>query len=120
LVVDFFATWCLPCRDAIPHLRRLRAAGVTVIAIDIGEDAAAVQDYARKLGIDWPIFLDPELKFADGAGVARIPAILVVDVRGNIVHRSIHADAELEASAKRYLGAAGTLDDGPRSGSPSF
>jgi thiol-disulfide isomerase/thioredoxin len=60
LMVNFWATWCAPCRREIPLLRQLRrertADGLEVIGIAVDE-RPAVLDYARKIGIDYPLLI---------------------------------------------------------------
>jgi thiol-disulfide isomerase/thioredoxin len=89
LVVDFYATWCEPCREGFPRLARLARAHpeIAVVGVDIGEEVKLAAAFAARQGLDYPIFVDAELKLADACGVSRLPAVLAVDPDGRIVYR---------------------------------
>lgn len=97
VVLDFWAGWCGECKRTVPQVRRLADAfaadGLVVVGVNAGERAADVATYARDLGIDYPIALDPDLELSDRLGAGTLPALLVVDRDGTIVHRSKHVDA---------------------------
>jgi thiol-disulfide isomerase/thioredoxin len=106
LVIDLFATWCEPCRAQLLELDAFarRAPGdVLAIAVDVGEDAATVERFIRRLGVTVPVYLDPRLTFSDGLGETSVPRLLVVDRAGRIVHRGTELDdaarAAIEAAA---------------------
>lgn len=101
LIVNFWATWCAPCRREIPLLQRLRreraAQGLEVvgIAVDFRED---VLRYAKEIGIDYPLLIGEQdgLDAVDafGAGMA-LPFSVFSDRRGRIVALKVgelHAD----------------------------
>jgi thiol-disulfide isomerase/thioredoxin len=66
VVLDFWAGWCLECKRTVPQIRRLADAfaadGLVVVGVNAGERTADVAAYAKDLGIDYPIALDPELE----------------------------------------------------------
>jgi thiol-disulfide isomerase/thioredoxin len=101
LIVNFWATWCAPCRREIPLLRELRATrgdrGVEVvgIAVDFRED---VERYAAEIGLDYPLLIGEEdgLAAADAFGVDPVfPFTIFADAERRIVALKIgelHAD----------------------------
>lgn len=101
LIVNFWATWCAPCRREIPLLRELRATrgdrGVEVvgIAVDFRED---VERYAAEIGLDYPLLIGEEdgLAAADAFGVDPVfPFTVFADAERRIVALKIgelHAD----------------------------
>ena len=93
VVVDFWATWCPPCREQMPHLQQIHQQfsdkGVVVLGIDVGEDGPLVSQFARASAYTFTLLLGSEpgvteLYFVDG-----FPTTLVVDRQGKIVYRAV-------------------------------
>jgi thiol-disulfide isomerase/thioredoxin len=106
LVVNFWATWCAPCRREIPLLRQIRAErgskGIEVvgIAVDFRED---VQKYAAKIGLDYPLLIGEEdgLAAADKFGVdAVFPFTAFADAQRRIVALKV---GELHAEEASFI-----------------
>ena len=93
VVVNIWATWCLPCRQEMPALQRLRARldpeRYTILALSIDEEEAAIREFMLRFEIDLPIGLDPAAELAESKlGADRFPETLLVDAEG-IVRRRI-------------------------------
>ena len=93
LVVDFFASWCEPCKVQIPHLdqleRELRDQGLAVYGVSFDDDVDAIRGLETQLGIGFPILWDRGgEKLAPALSIRRLPTTLLVDRRGTI--RSVH------------------------------
>lgn len=93
-IVNFWATWCPPCRKEIPGLIALqqRHAGQDVVVIGIAiDESAAVADYVRSAGITYPVLLaqrDGEaLAGKLGNAINAIPFTVIADRQGRIAHR---------------------------------
>lgn len=91
LLVNFWAPWCVPCREEIPLLERLsrqRAAeGLQVIGVAV-DSRAAVLDYARHAAIQYPLLIGerPGLQAVRALGMEEVfPFSVFVDARGRIV-----------------------------------
>jgi thiol-disulfide isomerase/thioredoxin len=107
VVLDFWAGWCAECRRTVPQVARLADAfaedGLVVVGVNAGERPEDVATYARELGITYPIALDPEHAFADRLAATDLPALLVIDRSGAVVHRSRHVDVDTLAVIRRLL-----------------
>ena len=88
LVVNFWATWCEPCRDEMPSLQRLRAklAGkpFEVITVNFGESAEKIAQFLDKENVTLPVLLDTQKETAQEWGVGGLPMTFLVDARGRV------------------------------------
>lgn len=93
LVVNFFATWCLPCVQEHPELvafqEAQRDAGqANVISVVFEDDRASVERFFDRNGGDWPVVLAPSTVIADW-GVQGVPESFVVDPSGTVRYKLI-------------------------------
>jgi outer membrane lipoprotein-sorting protein/peroxiredoxin len=88
VLLDFWATWCAPCRKEMPTIaklsRRFQGKGLVVVGINVGESAAMASRFANQFKLDFPILLDPKSKVADQYGASAIPTLVIIDRQGNI------------------------------------
>jgi len=104
VLVSFWATWCAPCEQEMPALERLyrelREEGFELLAVSVDTDAEAVRAFQERLGISFPILLDPEQRVAREYQTFRFPESLLVDRDGRVVERYVGAK---EWDAAAYL-----------------
>ncbi len=99
VIIDFWATWCPPCREGIPDLIKLqdeyRDQGVVVIGISFDEKAATVKKFAQENQINYPLAMGDKKVAQDYGGIQAIPTVFIIDRNGRIVDRHIgSADKE--------------------------
>jgi thiol-disulfide isomerase/thioredoxin len=87
LIIEFWATWCEPCRETIPHLNEIyktyKDKGLEIIGIT-KEDEAAVQGFVKEVPINYHVGRDPESVLAAHFGITVIPHAMLVDKTGKI------------------------------------
>jgi len=90
VLVNFWATWCGPCRQEMPHLNRLydkyRSAGFVLLGVNIDDDPRAAADLAAKLGLHFPVLLDTDKKVSRVYDMSAMPATLLIDRDGRVRH----------------------------------
>ena len=127
VVINSWGSWCGPCREEAPDLRRAfentRADGVRFVGIDTRDNDAAARAFVREFGIGYPSLVDDDgrlmLAFGRTVPASAVPTTIVVDARGRIAARVIGAvtyatltglidDTQSEAANAGKAGAAGT------------
>jgi peroxiredoxin len=93
VIVNFWATWCPPCREEMPSMQRaweqLQAEGVVLLAINVGESADTVFQFTANYPVDFPLLLDLDSAVLNQWPVQGLPATFVVDPQGRIAYRAI-------------------------------
>lgn len=105
-IVSLWATWCEACFEELAPLNRLHdrtQKDAVIAAVAIGEDAATVRAFAKRHGLRYGLLLDPDFALAQALGSEKVPTTLVVDRRGNIVHRGGLFDAAALAAFRALL-----------------
>ena len=92
VVINFWATWCAPCRVEIPDLiemqEELRDDGVRFVGIALDADAVdAVQSFADDAGFNYPIVLDDGEVADDFGGIYALPTTILIDREGIVVRK---------------------------------
>jgi DsbE subfamily thiol:disulfide oxidoreductase len=86
LVVNYWASWCAPCRAEQPRLtriaRRYTARGVSVIGVNVNDNRAAARTYLRDFDVPYPSLFDPKSETTARLGVVGLPTTFILDRRG--------------------------------------
>jgi len=92
VMINFWATWCGPCRQEMPKLdeifARYEPAGFTLLGVNIDEDSAQAQRLADELGVSFPLLFDDEQDVSRLYDVQAMPMTVMVDRAGTV--RSVH------------------------------
>jgi len=110
LVVNFFASWCAPCREELPAFQRLADSGrVPVLGVATDDRRAAALSLAADLGVRFPALFDASGEFRRARGEAALPLTLFIDERGEVTSYSGPAltdDALGKLVTQRLVGAS--------------
>jgi len=111
LLVNFFATWCVPCRAEHPELVAFReahrdAGDASVLSVAYDEEPAVIAEFFRTNGGDWPTIAEGADRYVLEYGVVKLPESFLIDPDGTVVHkfaggvRAAEVDAVIERAAR--------------------
>jgi peroxiredoxin len=86
VLLNFWATWCAPCREEMPSIERLRAqlAGrpFAVLAVNVGESAEKARGFAASMPLGFPLLLDRDTRVSRAWGARMLPATYLIGPDG--------------------------------------
>ena len=90
VMLNFWATWCTPCREEMPAFQRLydrhKAQGFVVIGLSVdAEGTSVVKPFVKEYGLTFPIGLDPKMDVAEKFSVRALPSTFLIDKEGKIL-----------------------------------
>ena len=100
--LNFWATWCEPCREEMPGMERLHRAykdrGLVVLAVSLdSQGASVVKPFLKNLGLTFPVALDPKMTVRERYGVWAVPSTFIIDRAGQ---RLFYANGSREWDSK--------------------
>jgi len=110
-IVDFWATWCEPCKKSFPKLeelnRKYKESGLQVVGISEDDDTAAIPAFASELGARFPLIWYENKSIASKWQPSAMPTTFIVDRKGTVrfVHLGYRTgeEAEIEREVKSLL-----------------
>lgn len=105
LLVDFWASWCAPCKKAFPTLKEMHekfsSRGALVVAVSVDEEKSEMEGFLKKNPVPFAVVRDPASALAEKLSVEVMPTSFVVGANGRIaaVHSGFHGDA----TRKQYI-----------------
>jgi|SRR5579863_711504 len=109
VLINFWATWCIPCRAEMPQMETLyrdfRAKGLEILAVSIdlpGE--SSIGTFVERLKLSFPILLDEGLETDEAYEVRVVPTSLLIDRRGIVAHRFLGAKDWNDNESRRLVG----------------
>jgi len=110
VVLNFWATWCPPCRDEMPYIQEIynewSDKGLVVLAINYGESASRVKKFVQYYGLSFPVLLDTKQDVAQKYNVRGIPTTFFIDKDGIIQDMKVGAfqsKEEIESSLSKII-----------------
>lgn len=93
VVVNFWATWCPPCRREMPSMerawRRLHAQGAVLLAVNVGESPRTVSTFLTQMPVSFPVLIDESAGVMHDWSIPGLPTTFVIDPDGRIVYRAV-------------------------------
>jgi thiol-disulfide isomerase/thioredoxin len=87
--LNFWASWCGPCRAEMPSMQalyqKLKGKGLEIVAVNLQEDAAAVQRFVKAQGLSFPVLLDSSGRVGATYGARSIPTTYIIDRQGFVI-----------------------------------
>lgn len=106
LVINFFASWCLPCKDEAPILQdtweRHRDEGLVVLGIDAQDFRADGRRFVERYGLTYPVAFDGKGSTLGRYGLTGFPETYFVGRDGRIAAQKVVGGIEIEANRERY------------------
>ena len=88
--LDFWASWCGPCRQSLPLLNELRKElkrkGFEVVAVNLDEDTADAKAFLKQFPVSYPVLIDPNGKVPEKYELPGMPTSFLIDKRGRVQH----------------------------------
>jgi peroxiredoxin len=93
VLVNFWATWCVPCRDEMPSIERLRTSldsrRFAVLAVNLAEPESRIQKFLDAVPLNFPVLLDRDARIARAWQAKLLPATYIVGPDGAIRYRHL-------------------------------
>jgi thiol-disulfide isomerase/thioredoxin len=113
VVLNFWATWCFPCRTEIPQFvsaaDKYKSDGLVVIGLDLQEGPGLIQPFAQKYGIDYPILVDRDGEMGDEYRLLGLPTTFFIDANG-VIQQIFRGPLEDSQNGTDVQGAIGESD----------
>ncbi len=118
VLLNFWATWCAPCRAEMPSMERLRHAldgqPFAVLAVNVGEGEHAVRAFANSVTMHFPLLLDTDTRVTRAWGARALPTTFILGPDGRIRHHAIGArdwaDSEIRSRLRALMPGARPLE----------
>jgi thiol-disulfide isomerase/thioredoxin len=110
VLIDFWATWCVPCLKELPHLKQIAKdfAGQPLIILSISwdEDEQTWKDFIAKNGMTWPQYHDTDHRLGQLFQIEGLPSYFTIDSDGVLTSESLGGDADIDAALRKLIAHA--------------
>lgn len=93
VVINFWATWCPPCRREMPSMNRMwqkiKDKGVQILAVDVGEDADTIFEFLGSYPVAFPLLMDSDGSVVKQYPVTGLPTTYIINPAGEVVYRAV-------------------------------
>ncbi len=110
VLIDFWATWCVPCRKELPHIKEIAKdfAGqpLVILSISWDEDEHTWKDFIRKNGMTWPQYHDANHRLGQLFQIEGLPSYFTIDSEGVLTSESLGGDSDIDATLRKLIARA--------------
>ncbi len=107
VLLDFWASWCGPCKKSFPAIEEIHRAykgrGLTVLAVSVDENAAAMKAFLKQHAVTFPVARDAKQKLVEAVKVSAMPTSLLVDRRGVVRFVNTGFRSDTEAKLRKQI-----------------
>jgi len=93
VVLNFWATWCPPCREEMPSMNRahhkLKKDNVVILAVNVGEDEDTIFEFTGNYPVDFPLLMDRDGLVIKKFPVMGLPTTYIISPAGIVTHRTV-------------------------------
>jgi peroxiredoxin len=90
VMINFWATWCGPCRQEMPLLQQIHTKyeplGFTMLGVNVEPDSVAAQNWLKGMPVTFPILFDRKSEVSSSFGVEAMPSTVLIDREGHVRH----------------------------------
>jgi len=107
VMLNFWATWCTPCRKEMPSMEKLyekyRDKGLVILSVAAGEKVKDVVEFVKKFHITFPALVDTDLKVTDDYNVWALPTTYFINREGKVIGKVYGSRDWSTGAAKKYI-----------------
>ncbi len=109
ILLNFWATWCMPCRVEMPGMERLwqkyKEKDFVIVAISNDDESSRsrIETFQKKLDLSFPILLDPESEINDQYKVSSMPTSFLIDANGKVISRIVGSEEWSSPDAIQFV-----------------
>lgn len=93
VILNFWATWCPPCRDEMPSMERawqkIKGKGIVILAVNMGEDEDAIFEFTGDYPVTFPLPMDSDGSVIKKYPVVGLPTTYIISPEGMVTHRAV-------------------------------
>ena len=93
VILNFWATWCPPCRDEMPSMERawqkIKGKGIVILAVNMGEDEDAIFEFTGNYPVTFPLPMDSDGAVIKKYPVVGLPTTYIISPEGMVTHRAV-------------------------------
>jgi thiol-disulfide isomerase/thioredoxin len=110
VLIDFWATWCGPCREELPHMKKIAQEfanePLVIISVSWDSDEAKWKDFIQKNGMTWVQYRDTDHELANAFGINAIPHYFTIDTDGVLTAEMLGEGSNVEGKLKKLIAKA--------------